>query len=83
MISPSRYFIHSSVDEHLGCLNSAAVNTGVHVPFELVVFLVTINSAAMNTGVHVPFELVVFFFPRCMPGCGIARSYDSSIFSFF
>ena len=34
-------FIHSSFDGHLSCfpalanVNSAAVNTGVHVPFEL------------------------------------------------
>ena len=37
-------FIHSSVDEHLGCfhvltvLNSAAVNIGVHVSFRVRVF---------------------------------------------
>ena len=38
------FFIHSSVDGHLGCfhdtamVNSAAVNTGVHVSFWIMVF---------------------------------------------
>jgi len=38
------FFIHSSVDEYLGCfhilavVNSATVNTGVHVTFQVVVF---------------------------------------------
>ena len=38
-----RFFIHSSVDVHLGCLhalsivNSAAVNIGVHVSFSILV----------------------------------------------
>ena len=37
-------FIHSSVDGHLGCfhflviVNSATVNTGVHVTFQIMVF---------------------------------------------
>ena len=36
-------FIHSSVDKHLGCfhvlaiVNRAATNTGVHVPFRIIV----------------------------------------------
>ena len=38
------FFIHSSVDGHLGCVqvlaivNSAAVNVGVHVSFRTIVF---------------------------------------------
>ena len=38
------FFIHSSVDEYLGCfhilavVNSVTVNTGVHITFQVVVF---------------------------------------------
>ena len=38
------FFIHSSVDRHLGCF---------HV-------LATVNSAAMNNGIHVSFLILVF-----------------------
>ena len=34
-------FIHSSVDQYLGCLH----------------FLATVNSAIMNIGVHTPFKI--------------------------
>ena len=37
------FFIHSSVDGHLGCLHVLAI----------------INSAAMNTEVHVSFSILV------------------------
>jgi len=44
------FFIHSSVNGHLGC---------IHV-------LATANSAAMNTGVHMSFSNMVFsgYMPR-------------------
>jgi len=38
------FFIHSSVDGHLGCLH----------------FLAVVNSAAMNNGIHVSFSIFVF-----------------------
>ena len=40
----NKFFIHLSVDGHLGCF---------HV-------LIIVNSAVMNTGVHVPFRIMVF-----------------------
>ena len=58
------FFIHSSVDGHLGCFYVLAI----------------VNSAAVNIGVHVSFQIMVF--SGYMSRSGIARSYDSSIFSF-
>ena len=57
------FFIHSSVDGHLGCFHVLAI----------------VNSAAMNIGVHVPFRIRVFAFSGYMPRSGIVGSYGSSI----
>ena len=38
------FFIHSSVDGHLGCLHGVAI----------------VNSASVNTGVHVSFQTMFF-----------------------
>ena len=47
------FFIHSSVDRHLGCfhvlaiVNSAAVNNGIHVSFSIMVFSECVPSSGV------------------------------------
>ena len=60
------FFIHSSVDGHLGYFH----------------ILDTVNDAAVNTGVHVSFWINVCVFWGYIPRSRIAGSYGSSIFSF-
>ena len=54
------FFIHSSVDGHLGCfhvitiINSAAVSIGVHVSF-LIVFFSGYMSSSGVAGLYVSF----------------------------
>ena len=62
------FFIHLSVDGHLGCFHVLAI----------------VNNAAMNIGVHVSFKLMFLFFlfSRYIPRSKITGSYGTSIFSF-
>ena len=68
------FFIHSSVDGHLDCfhvlaiINSASVNTGIHVSFWIMVFLGVWQVEYMGLLGH----MVVFFLvfkksPYCSP----------------
>ena len=57
------FFIHSFVDEHLGCFHVLAI----------------VNSAAMYIGVHVSFQIRVFTFSGYMPRSGIAGLYGHII----
>ena len=58
------FFIHSFVDGHLGCLhmltivNSAAINIGVHVSFQIRVFIFSGYMPRSGTADH----MVVLFF---------------------
>ena len=60
------FFIHSSVDGHLGCLRTLAI----------------VINAATNIGVHVSFRISLSFSLRYIPRSGTAVSYSSSTFSF-
>ena len=60
------FFIHSSVVRYLGCfhvlaiLNSAAMNTGVHVSFSIMVF----SGYMLNSGTDESYDSSIFSFLR-------------------
>ena len=60
-------FLHSPVDELLGCFHTLA----------------NVNNTSVNIGVHISFQISVFGFFGYIPRSRIAVSYDGSIFSFF
>ena len=60
------FFIHSSVNEHVGCFYVLAI----------------VKSAAKDIEVCISFWITVFTFSRYIPRSGIARSYGERIFTF-
>ena len=58
------FFIHSSVDVHLGCFHILAV----------------VNSVALNTGVRVSFQIMIFLQIDARSGSEISESYGRSTF---
>ena len=60
------FFLHSSVDGHLGCFHVLAI----------------LNSAAVNVGVHVSFELEFLSFLDVCPGVGLLDHMVTLILSF-
>ena len=53
------FFIHSSIDGHLGCFHILAI----------------VNNDTVNIRVHLPFWISVFVFFAYIPRSGIAGSY--------
>ena len=60
------FFIHSSVDRHLGCFHILSI----------------IKNAAINIGVYTSFRISGFAFLRYTPRSGIAGSYGTNTVGF-
>ena len=60
------FFIHSSVDEHLGCfhilsiVNRAAVSTGVNVYFQIRIFVFSFMPRSGNAGSYGSWTPILF-----------------------
>ena len=61
------FFIHSSINKHLGCSHSLTI----------------VNNAVMNRGIHIFLQISVFVFFGKIPRSEIAGLYGTDIFNFF
>ena len=60
------YFIHSPINEHLGCFHVMAI----------------VNNVAMSIRVQISLQVSVFVPSGCIPRSGLVGSYGSSSFNF-
>ena len=61
------FFIHSSIDGHVGCFHILAVT----------------KNAVMNIGMQVSFRISVFIFFGYKPRSGTAESYNNTYIQLF